>query len=395
MYSVGLATGFSQATAAMDAGGAAAPVDGDTGDALMRAAVEDHRANPDLAAATRAMEYSDDLVPQFGVVPADLGILGVRGALGRAKVPELVVASWYDAATVFGTLQRYNELAVPQRVVIVATNHGGGETVDPYATPATNTAGAWGPQYRLAFAFFEPFVTGDAPLPGRSVTYYTVGENAWKSSEVWPPAGFGPDRWYLGGGRALVRAAANGGTEQLSLAPVTTGMHSRWFSQLTGEDVLLSDVARAADTAPAYTSDPLPTSVEVTGTPQLRLAMSASIADPSVVAFLLAVAPDGTTYDLTQGELRLVHRKLAPSRITLHTFARRDALAVVPGTPLDVPIALVPLSATVPKGYRLRIALAAGERPALVDGGPYTVVVAATSYLELPLRARPDLDGAH
>jgi putative CocE/NonD family hydrolase len=378
----------------MDAGGAAAPVDGDAGGATVRAAVAEHAANPDLLVALRGMEYSDDSVPGFGVPPADFGIPGVRAALARAKVPELVIASWYDAATVFGVLQRYKDVAVPQRVVIVATNHGGGRTADPYGAPAANAAGSLGPQLRLAFAFFQPFLVDATPgIPApNSITYFTVGENAWKTTAAWPPAGVAAARWYLGAARRLTPAAARGVTESLPLAAVTTGSHSVWLSQLTGEDVVLSEVAQAANAAPAYTTLPLAESIEVTGVAELRLEMSAPIADPSVVAFLLAVAPDGTAYELSQGALRLIHRKLAPSQLTLHTFSRRDALTVVPNAPLDVPIALVPLSATVPKGYRLRIALASGERPVLAATPPYTARVAGTSYLSLPIRPRPDLD---
>jgi hypothetical protein len=41
---------------------------------------------------------------------------------------------------------------------------------------------------------------------------------------------------------------------------------------------------------------------------------------------------------------------LPPQQIGLD--ARRDAQPIVPGSPLDAAVALHPLSATVPKGYR-------------------------------------------
>jgi putative CocE/NonD family hydrolase len=395
ILNVGLAQGFSEITAAMDAGGVASPVDGDTGNARVTAAVAEHRANPNLANALRGAEFADDIAPGFTVPEVEMAPVGLQQALALARVPELHVTSWYDAAVAQDVLVRYATVAVPQRVVIGATNHGGSISVNPYRAPGPNTDGALPLQHRLAAQFFAPYLLDAAPPgpPQNSITYFTAGENVWHSTAVWPPAGFASRTLQLTHDNRLgTKADALDG--HAALPVVTTGPHNRWFSQMTGEEVSLTDIASGAATAPAYTSDPLPSTIEITGTPVLRLGMTASVGDPSLFAYLLAVAPDGSVTDLTQGELRLVHRKLSPSLPALHSFLRRDAQLVAPGTPLDVPIALLPFSATVPKGYRLRLALAAGELPAFATVGAYTATIRASSHLDVPMRERPDLDAA-
>jgi putative CocE/NonD family hydrolase len=396
IFNDGLASGFSKVTHDMDAGDVAAPVTADTDKSLARAAISEHQANPDLAKALRSSEFADDVPAGFEISEAEMAPVGLQAALAHAHVPELQITSWYDAAIAQGVLTRYAAVPVPQRVVIGATNHGGSAVANPFRAPGPNTDGASGGQARLAAAFFAPYLTGDTPpAPAANrITYFTSGENVWHETAIWPPPGFTSRRWHLGNNASLASAPDTGDTE-LPLTAVTTGPHNRWFSQLTGEEVSLPDIAHGVASAPSFTSDPLQTSIEITGTPVLRLAMTASIADPSLFAYLLAIAPDGTAVDLTQGELRLIHRKLDAALPTLHSFWRADAQPVTPGARLDVPIALLPLSVTVPKGYRLRVALAAGELPAFVTAGPFTASVRGTSQLAVPMRERPDLDGAH
>ncbi|HYW53706.1 MAG TPA: CocE/NonD family hydrolase, partial [Dongiaceae bacterium] len=153
VFNEGLATGFARILAAMDAGEVAVPVEGDAGRAQMQVALADHRANPDLAVALRSGEFDDDVVTgDLGGSPRDLAPAGSREALARARVPELHVTSWYDAAVAQGVLQRYADVAVRQRVVIGVTNHGGSRLADPFRAPGPNPDGNLSQQYRLAAA---------------------------------------------------------------------------------------------------------------------------------------------------------------------------------------------------------------------------------------------------
>jgi predicted acyl esterase len=123
--------------------------------------------------------------------------------------------------------------------------------------------------------------------------------------------------------------------------------------------------------------------------------------DGTVFAYLEDVAPDGRVTHLTEGELRLIHRKIRgqrgtwgcdPAPGTERSFERADASAVVPGELMRVELPLLPTAALVKRNHRIRLSLAgadAGTFP-LVSEAPATWTVSyggkSGSNLSLPLR---------
>ena len=104
------------------------------------------------------------------------------------------------------------------------------------------------------------------------------------------------------------------------------------------------------------------------GTPVATLEIAAATADPVVFVYLEDVAPEGRVSYLTEGQLRLIHRKPAlASQLpydqgpAAHSFNRADALPVVPGEVMSVSFALFPTAALIRKGHRLRVAIAGAD----------------------------------
>lgn len=377
---------FQDITAQMDAGEAAKPVDGDTGGALAKAAVADHARNPNVYTAAKASEFTDDVTPGFGGTSRDISIPGVRAELQRSRVPMLVFASWYDAGTVQGTLARFATYGNVQRVFIGAWNHGGSRDANPFHATGETPDPPQAQQYYEALRFFDHYLKDapDAANAERRITYYTVGANAWTSTAVWPPAGIRTASYFLTAPGSLQAKA--GAPSPLTLPDAPTGDKDRWHSQLTGDDIALADVMQRVAQAPAFTSAPLRETLEITGRPVLRLRIASSIADPSVFAYLSAVDPHGKAVYLTEGELRLIQRKLAAGEPSLHTYARGDMLPVPVNTAVDADVALFPLSATIPAGYRIRVALAAANSTTFATAGPFAGVIGGASRLDLPVR---------
>jgi predicted acyl esterase len=92
--------------------------------------------------------------------------------------------------------------------------------------------------------------------------------------------------------------------------------------------------------------------------------------DGLVLAYLEDVAPDGRVTYLTEGELRLLHRKTTgstdrtgcdPAAGTRRTFNGADAAAVVPGELMYVELPLLPTAARIQRGHRLRLSLAGAD----------------------------------
>ena len=113
-----------------------------------------------------------------------------------------------------------------------------------------------------------------------------------------------------------------------------------------------------------------------------------------VVAYLEDVAPDGRVTYLTEGELRLMHRRVAdtpagyvrpgPNR----SFLRKDAAPYTPGVVEPLTFPLLPTSVVFRAGHRIRLALGCADAdsfPRLPATGDLEVTVdCGLSRLVLP-----------
>jgi len=379
---------WSDETRRMDAGQGAKRVDTDTEGVLLNQAIAEHAANPDLYAAALQATYFDDAMDALGGTYRDISNAGLPGQLARSGVPMLIFAGWMDAGTVQGSIERFRTIPGPQRVFVGPWSHGAGYNADPFAASQAAEPGA---RQRLleALRFFDQHLRG-APDPEsdeRRLYYATLGESGWKSTAVWPPAGFSTTAYYLSAGQTL-RTKQAGPSVSVKLDVASAGDHDRWHSQLTGNNVTYTDALPGMQALASFTSAPLDRNVEITGQPLLRLRMRAMQEDPAVLVYLVAISPQGTPFYLTEGHLRLIHGKLAASQPTLHTYLRADATAVHSGDEVDAAITLLPLSALVRKGFKLRILLAAAD--ADFPGAAYSAVIESSSRLELPFKNRGD-----
>jgi putative CocE/NonD family hydrolase len=371
-----------------------APVDGDTDLRLLQAALRDHQANlrgGDLA----NIVYKDD---KLGAGYFDeVSAAGSIPALRRAAVPARVSASWTDGTTAEGALARFQALPdVKMEVVIGATAHSGGLDADPFSRtpfgPARPTAAV---QYGEDVSFVKRVLAGE-PI-GRSVRYYVMGAGVWKTTEHWPPAGVRPQTLKLSRDE-LVAGDVRPGQRTYQVDPTTSsgGPFNRWGSQ-GGEPIYYGDRRAAPGSRLTFDTAPLPRDSEIVGTPELCLAMRSNQTDGTLFAYLEDVAPDGRVTHLTEGLLRLIHRKTAsggcdPAAGTQRSFKRADAAPVVPGELMQVELSLLPMAALIERGHRLRLSITgadAGTFPPVTET-PGTWVVAtggpAASTVTVPLR---------
>jgi predicted acyl esterase len=109
----------------------------------------------------------------------------------------------------------------------------------------------------------------------------------------------------------------------------------------------------------------------------------------------------GRVVYLTEGQLRALHRRTSDPepRFTPfaphHSFLREDGMELVPGEVAEIRFGLLPTSALVRKGHRLRIAIAGHDASTFAripsDGAP-TITVhrdrVRASHMDLPIVPR-------
>ncbi len=374
------------------------PVDGDSGRALLTAAVRDHEANPPLHEIGPRAIYRDQVMPEWAGGSDDYATFRWREPIERARVPIFGWASWYDAGTANGAISRWLTWKTPQFLVIGAWSHGGGHHASPFLAPDAPTDPAMTSQQDAAACWFDRYLRRgtSGPAPGR-LWYYTVGEERWKSTTSWPVAGVRQVRWYLNVDRALTRAAATGSDsdEYRVDFDATTGTRNRWYTQLGGGDVVYPDRGDSDRRLLTYTSAPLDQDTEVTGNPVITLRLTTTASDGAFFVYLESVAPDGRVTYVTEGMLRGIHRLVteAPYRTLYpyHSYRERDAAAITPGALTELRFGLFPVSALFKRGHRIRIALAGADKDTfgrIPAEGAVTWRVSRTggapSYIDLP-----------
>ncbi len=378
------------------------PVDGDADGRLLADAVREHRANGDLFGKGRRLEHRDDRDPATGIGIEDFSLHRHRAAIERSGVAIFGWGGWLDGASANGVLQHAATLSNPQRIVIGAFSHVGLHDVDPLAAEDAPVEPRVEAQWLECLRFLDAYVRDGrdpASLP-REILYFTMGERRWKRTNSWPPPGVRTESWYLAPDRHLAKAPRGpaGADEYRVDFSASTGLRNRWRTMLDDGDVVYGDRARTGGQRIAWTAEPLARDVEITGSPVVHLFLRASAADAALYAYLEAVLPSGRVVYLTEGQLRLAHRRLAsgdPPYVSLlpwRSFAARDASPLVPGERVEIVLGLLPTSVRLERGTALRLAIAGHDadtfrRIPTRGGVRFTIERGpdAPSRLELPI----------
>jgi len=322
-------------------------VDGDGEGDLYRQALADHAGNTDFTALMAGVVYREQLRNGANLREA-------AAVLGDRARPAYHWASWMDAGTAAGALERFAALPGPMRVRIGLWNHGAVEHADPLEGSRPLSAAERRADVEDIAAFFLDVAEGAGD---RWIDYRTAGRPAWRRTNQWPPAGACVrDLWLSAGGRlADAPPEADEGADLYNVNfEVGSGVLTRWTTQV-GTAVDYPDRASADVRLLAYESEPIGAPLEVTGAPELDLWLASTREDGLVIAYLEAVSPEGGVRYLTEGGLRLRHR-------CARTFAAADARPLTPAEPVKLSLSLLPLSVLLPPGTRLRLVLAGADR---------------------------------
>jgi putative CocE/NonD family hydrolase len=388
------------------------PVDGDH--AAVTERLDARRANLDVEAASREVEFRDDL-QHSGLGPQTVDTFSPSAYLDRqraAAIPTLSISGWFDGGYPHAAIKRQLSLDQPDaQLVLGPWNHGLSMNVSPHA--ASRKAG-----FDLAaelLRFFDRHLldptalpSGSAASPGQArlvdrasepgpaVRYYVMGQEQWRSAPRWPPPEATPRRLYLGDGQLLGESPGSTvARDRLVHDPATgSGRRSRWRTLVSPFVVAdYPDRARRGRHLLVYRSAPLAEPLDVAGHPILELHLAADAPDGAVFAYLEDETATAVHY-VTEGQVRVIHGLASEppsytSPAPYRSFRRRDARALEPGAVTCVRFDLLPVAYRFARGSRIRLALATADADhfAPIPGAAsYAVLRGAThpSHLELP-----------
>ena len=372
------------------------PVDEDS----LKAAIKEHKEYLNVYRSTKKGEFRNSDMGAYDY--EECSVVHWKEEIEASKVPMLVLASWMDAGTAEGTIQRLEHFSNPQKVILMATSHGGWSNASPFSVENIAKYPNLLKQYQnnLQLEFFDHHVKGidngvdEWPL----MRYFNMGQEVYKESDSWPIPGTETTNFYfLEEGRlGSEKPNTETGTDQYKVDfGVYTSKMNRWTTQMEEPVLNLNHRNEMDDRMLTYTSQPVTDDVQITGTPVVTIQISSTHEDGAVFVYLEDVDENGNSTYITEGGLRLIHRKIAEQTdesFNLHSFNEEDASPMTPGKTELITFKLWPTSVLIKKGHSIRIAIAGADKSTFdripKTGTPtYTIQrnASSSSFISLPI----------
>lgn len=326
-------------------------------------------------------------------------------------VPMLFLTGWYDyfgpgSIGSFAALSRIQK--TPKKLIVGPWPHGigGRECGD-----ASFGDSAGFDMRAMMAAWFGQWLRGDPPAAGTEpVRIFRMGGGdgartasgklnhggEWRTAAAWPPPAASPVRYHLQTGGGLGTEAPAGTAAPSSFVfdpanPVPTigGRYALGaVTPLCAQNQVCSPtILGCSDSKPlkerpdvlSFSTPPLESPVEATGTIRAKLWISSDAEDTDFTAKLVDVYPSGYALILTDGQIRARFRK---------SFERPAPLK--PGKVYEVTIDLGPTSNLFAPGHRIRVDISSSNFPrfeSLTRKARNVVYHDARrpSYIELPV----------
>lgn len=384
------------------------PVDADEDRQLLQEATRAHATNGDVYRLAQAVDYRDERPSGVDFSVDDMTVHRFKEEIERSNTVTFGWGSWMDAGTADAVIRRFLTFDNAQRAVIGAWDHVGRFHASPYQSPHTPADPSLPEQWREMLRFFDAYLKDmdNGVRSEKILFYYTMGEEKWKKTQVWPPEGTTTQRWYLAENNTLSpnEPEAESGSDTYTVDfEASTGEYNRWWEMgvLKQKTVVYGNRTAAQRHLLTYTSPPLAEDTEITGYPIATLHVTSTETDGAFYVYLEDVDENGRVTYVTEGQLRAIHRKVSADtppyklQVPYHSFKREDAMPLAPGEMAEITFGLHPTSVLIKKGHRIRIGIGGHDKGTFVripaDGTPVISVARNrlhASYVDLPVVQR-------
>jgi len=371
---------------------------------LLASAIADHKVNFNLAGKEDSLTFIDNILYEHHRVLFDPVY---QKRVEQSNIPVVIRCGWHDAGTQLGALSMFKSFNCPMRVILGPWNHEGSYRADPFKSGDGERAKSYIMDDSRALTaksldtiFKQDRLTNNDELFGL-VEYYTLGENHWKTTKVWPLPQTQIQRLYLARSHLLTAIAPESqqGSDRYCVDPTaTTGLDNRWHAQSPDKPILFPDRQQDDRKLLIYETLPLKKDIEITGHPVVSLWIRSTATDGQFFAYLETVDRDGRVRMLTEGQLRGLHRKVSDETPPYfmfgpyHSLKEKDAQPLIPGEVTEITFDLFPISVLLNKGQRIRLAIAGADKDvfAPIPGceNPEIIIErnsAYASYIDLPI----------
>jgi len=374
------------------------PVKGDKDLKLLQNAINQHKSNQYVYDHTLNRDFRDEPLPD-GTTFDDISIFARKEKIEKSNVPILAWSSWLDSGYGDAIIERFMNLSNSQIAILGDWSHGAVYPANHFFPERTFVTPTPKDKVNAWINFFDKCVYGDG-IQGKTIYYYTLAEEKWKKSEVWPPKGHFYQKWYFSENNSLIREEPkeNSRSDDYKVNyRTTTGRNNRWWA-LLGLPITYYNRNKIDEKLLCYTSQPFESDIEITGQIVACLYLSSTHEDGAIFAYFEDVDESGNVTYITDGEFRPLHRKILTDEppykmlIPYHSYKKEDSAPLIPGEIMELKFGLHVTSVLIKKGHRIKIAIAGADKDTFIrypaEGRPTITIFRNKefpSYIELPI----------
>ena len=351
------------------------PVDGDKKGIQLQEAMAQHN-NYDIFEGLYRIRARDEPDRGYGaeLTADDCSIHARVEDVEESKVPIFRIGGWFDGALSNSVFKGLWNTSNTKRVMVGPWDHGPGQ----YFTNFTGTKTKELNIKLEILRFLDEHVKGiDTGLDKEPVVnYFTMGEQQWKTSEVWPPKDVQPTEIYFSPELLKNEKPIKEEVVTYNCDYATTtgygekGGGTRWNSLTVlykYEDTYYGPRGGQDNLMEVFDGPVLDKDMEITGHPEIHLNVSSSTGKGHIFVYLEEVLPDGTSRYITEGMLDLDFAAMTdnPDYKTCypqHSYKEKDMISLKPDEFTQTVINLIPTSYTIKEGNRIRIAVGVADK---------------------------------
>ncbi len=374
------------------------PVNSDKDLKMLNKALEEHNSNQYVYDHAITENYRDDQIID-GSSFDDFSIFDRKKEIELSKIPILAWCSWLDSGYGDAIIHRFMNISNPHIAILGDWTHGASLPANQFFPNRTSVTPTPKAKVNAWINFFEKCIYGEG-IQGKIMYYYTLVEEKWKKSKIWPPKGHSYQKWYFSENFSLTKEKpenTSGDDSYRINFRTTTGRNNRWWA-LLGLPITYENRAKIDEKLLCYTSEPFDQDTEITGQIVMCLYLSSTHEDGAIFAYFEDVDEDGNITYITDGEFRVIHRKILvedpPYKILIpyHSYNKEDSAPLVPGEIEEIKFGLHATSVLIKKGHRIKIAIAGADKDTFLrypsEGRP-TITISRnnmhSSYLDIPI----------
>lgn len=375
------------------------PVVTNSEDITLKEIADIHSANHYPIEYAENVIFRDDKIKVDGPSLDEISIFSYKENIQKSKIPFYCWGSWQDSATADMVISRFLNFDIPQIAIIGDWEHKAIHKANPYFSSKKSIIPSKSDQIKNWLIFYRNCLE-DKIKPEKILFYYTMGEEKWKKTNQWPPKNQSYENLYLEEHNLLssTKPQNKSGKDEYTINyESTTGIRNRWYTLLS-LPVKYPNRKIEDKGLLIYTTKPLENVIEITGHPIITLYMDSTHEDGMICAYLEFIDKKGKIHWITDGQLRLIHRKISLKSpqydfpTPYHSYKREDYYPLIPDKIAEITFALYPTSILIRKGFKLRLAIAGADKDTFArypEKGIPTIKIERNSfnasYLKLPI----------